>query len=817
MADDHGEADHAQAQLLDACERGDFGAARCALQNGASPNGAGRHGRTPLHLAVWSSILDPPSSVKLSQLLIQSAADVNARDRDSNTPLHLCALSNEGIWPARLLLAYKADPILRNRQGLLPSDLIMCHTVPCVADGCEVDRQRSVAKEFFRCHERQRFREVIGHVKDGFVFLPIEELTFQPAWLASSGLPFSRHLCVVSEDVLQQAPTLHAILEHLAEVFNLQPVVPGKLGQITTYEKWFSHRSRGKHSTSHRSSHRHAVPKSAQRRRLAAMDVLHEDLLDRLLHCLPGRGWRALGAATRAARAALRSFLAERGEVKLTQMAFRCWPLEPIALACPRLQRLSLFQVDLPLIPVTARSAWCQGFEHLGSLQRLDLVECRFVNDEVLDLIFAGRCGSSLQTLDVSWSGEFSDGPWSRAPVSLKHFYGIGCEHLTERVMVHLGARCPELTLLHASRHLNWIGSTRSELLTAFSQMKCLEDLALQDIPLDDELLNTLAQLQTLQQLQLWSFSTGPGLCMTGRGVQQLAFSLTSLKKLSLDSFVFESAQPLHCLSSHCPALCELLLEGTQPCSIGTLGHLCFSNLVKLRLASCGVAGQLDCSAMPLLRYLWLFDNTGLTKIRGSGQALEVLNLGSTGCLSIEGFEFQRLVMLDLSVLRLRDDQLSPILRKAPNLIKAVLGENFISPELLVEFLTSARQLKNLSLCCSDASGSLTLLSMSLSERPPADFAVKLQLMELYEASCTLLASSMSVEASRVGGSAVIKRAGGVRVRLWVVDTWPNSRNRSVPMAAFTVQMRVGCRCKISADRPKMAHGPEPQPLSRPG
>lgn len=51
-----------------------------------------------------------------------------------------------------------------------------------------------------------------------------KELTFQPAWLASSGLPFSRHLCVVSEDVLQQAPTLHAILEHLAEVFNLQPV-----------------------------------------------------------------------------------------------------------------------------------------------------------------------------------------------------------------------------------------------------------------------------------------------------------------------------------------------------------------------------------------------------------------------------------------------------------------------------------------------------------------------------------------------------------------------------------------------------------------
>jgi hypothetical protein len=46
-------------------------------------------------------------------------------------------------------------------------------------------------------------------------------------------------------------------------------------------------------------------------------------------------------------------------------------------------------------------------------------------------------------------------------------------------------------------------------------------------------------------------------------------------------------------------------------------------------------------------------------------------------------------------------------------------------------FFSPMRQLKNLSLCCS-ASGSLTLLSLSLSERPPEDFAVKLQLLELY-------------------------------------------------------------------------------------
>lgn len=36
----------------------------------------------------------------------------------------------------RLLLAYKADPILRNREGRLPSDLILCHDA-CVVEGCE--------------------------------------------------------------------------------------------------------------------------------------------------------------------------------------------------------------------------------------------------------------------------------------------------------------------------------------------------------------------------------------------------------------------------------------------------------------------------------------------------------------------------------------------------------------------------------------------------------------------------------------------------------------------------------------------------------
>ena len=41
-----------EASLVDACSRGDFEAVSAALREGASPRCAGRHGRSPLHLAV---------------------------------------------------------------------------------------------------------------------------------------------------------------------------------------------------------------------------------------------------------------------------------------------------------------------------------------------------------------------------------------------------------------------------------------------------------------------------------------------------------------------------------------------------------------------------------------------------------------------------------------------------------------------------------------------------------------------------------------------------------------------------------------------
>lgn len=37
-------------------------------------------------------------------------------------------------------------------------------------------------------------------------------------------MPFSRRLAVGSDALLEKAPTLHALLEHLAEAFGVQPV-----------------------------------------------------------------------------------------------------------------------------------------------------------------------------------------------------------------------------------------------------------------------------------------------------------------------------------------------------------------------------------------------------------------------------------------------------------------------------------------------------------------------------------------------------------------------------------------------------------------
>uniref|UniRef100_A0ABP0RJV4 Mitochondrial n=1 Tax=Durusdinium trenchii TaxID=1381693 RepID=A0ABP0RJV4_9DINO len=238
------------------------------------------------------------------------------------------------------------------------------------------------------------------------------------------------------------------------------------------------------------------------------------------------------------------------------------------------------------------------------------------------------------------------------------------------------------------------------------------------DVPLDDELLVALSA-KPLVSLELWSFHGDRW--MTSEGVVELArASLRDLRKLSLDSFVFQNSEVLQSLSSHCEALQELLLEGTIPCCIGPIcGTLRWANLEKLRLASCGLSGKLNCSQLPKLRYLWLFENSGLTSIQGCGQQMVPLNLGLTSCTEIQDFRLDVLTMLDVSSLMLSDAQLAELLGPcARSVRRAVLGGNRISEDdVLLDFLRSARDLHSLSLvgALGDGWGCLNAL---VEERP---------------------------------------------------------------------------------------------------
>ena len=104
-----------------------------------------------------------------------------------------------------------------------------------------------------------------------------------------------------------------------------------------------------------------------------------------------------------------------------------------------------------------------------------------------------------LRCLDLSWSKSFTDKPFASLRPELRELRLVGCEHLTERLVAHLAERCEALQVLHMSKHLNWIGSSRRELLNSLARLRHLTDLALQDVHLDDELLFTVASLPSLR------------------------------------------------------------------------------------------------------------------------------------------------------------------------------------------------------------------------------------------------------------------------------------------------------------------------------
>ncbi|CAE7223009.1 PRDX5, partial [Symbiodinium pilosum] len=274
--------------------------------------------------------------------------------------------------------------------------------------------------------------------------------------------------------------------------------------------------------------------------------------------------------------------------------------------------------------------------------------------------------------------------------------------------------------------------------------MESLRDVSFQDIPLDDDLLSMLACQPHLSRIQLWSYNSEQHI--TDEGVMLLARSLGStLVKLSLDSFVFNGAGVLTALSSLCWNLQELLLEGNAQCQIGQIDGLKLpAKLAKLRLPGCGLVGFMDLSNLFDLHYLWLFDNPGLEGVQGGGQQLKVLNLGSTSCKSIQSFGFGSLDLLDVSSTCLPEKDLAAILLTSPVLTRAVLGGNMVSPALLVAFVQQASWLRNLSLC--GVGAGLVALARLLSG--PGLVAPDLELLEISEASCPMVAEWLSLESA---------------------------------------------------------------------
>ena len=480
---------------------------------------------------------------------------------------------------------------------------------------------------------------------------------------------------------------------------------------------------------------------------------LHDWLVWRSVSTVDLRQWQQLSTTSRSICGFVLTFLRELRTLDLSGANVRHVNLNRLAPACP-----NLVEICLNTLLITSHSL--THVNNLSKLQALQLRECPLLTDAALHSIFSQL---ELRLLDVSWAAEFSDAPWGHAPTSLREFRGVGCEHLTERVVVHLSTRCPNLEVLHSSRHINWIGAARTELLTSLRDMKHLEDVAFQDIPLDDDLLYTLARLPALSRLELWSYNSEQ--YITDAGVICLATNLAnSLTKLSLDSFVFHGTGVLVALSS-CWSLQELLLEGTSHCFIGRIdGVELPRSLVKLRLPCCGLVGFMDLSQVSGLQYLWLFDNPGLQGVQGAGQHLKTLNLGSTSC-RIQGFRFDELDLLDLSSTGASEKDFEAILLDTPVITRAVLGNNVISPSLLEAFVRQAPFLRNLSLC---AVGGLAHLARLLTE---SSVAPKLELLEVSEDSCTSLAEWLAVEQHMV-----LRRSGDAKdIDIWTMEQLENS------------------------------------------
>jgi ankyrin repeat protein len=95
--------------------------AQVLLDAGARMNVKDAQGFTPLHWAVYESLLIPGAQ-DVAKLLVVRGADINARDKEGSTPLYWA------VWQgnpdlADFLLAHGADPAIKGKGNLTPLEL----------------------------------------------------------------------------------------------------------------------------------------------------------------------------------------------------------------------------------------------------------------------------------------------------------------------------------------------------------------------------------------------------------------------------------------------------------------------------------------------------------------------------------------------------------------------------------------------------------------------------------------------------------------------------------------------------------------------
>jgi len=99
-----------------------YQAARVLIDNKANANYALPIGMRPLLTLAFDTEFGPDAQ-NMAHDLVEHGADINGTDLKGGTPLHWAAhLGNLNY--TQTLIAMHADPCIRNKQGLLPIDVV---------------------------------------------------------------------------------------------------------------------------------------------------------------------------------------------------------------------------------------------------------------------------------------------------------------------------------------------------------------------------------------------------------------------------------------------------------------------------------------------------------------------------------------------------------------------------------------------------------------------------------------------------------------------------------------------------------------------